>query len=192
MGWTIIESEAETTTEQIGRRLAARLAAGQVVAVYGDLGSGKTVLTRGIARGLGIADPVTSPTFAIVQEYPRPGKFWLYHLDLYRIRDADDAVAFGIEEYLFSPDALTVVEWPERIADLLLSPPRQRQRAAAPEVGGNKSVGKCRLWRAVEDATAESGLDDVESTVLVHVYLEHVAENVRRVRLPARLLPTWP
>lgn len=117
--FTVIETKSAVQTEALGRRLAAVLPPGAVVTLYGNLGAGKTVLARGVARGMGITEPVTSPTFAIVQEYRAPHDRWFYHLDLYRIRDDADALAFGIEEYLFNPASVTVVEWPERIPGLL-------------------------------------------------------------------------
>ncbi len=109
---------SDQETEELGRRLAARLRPGMVLALYGDLGAGKTVLSRGIARGLGVEEPVTSPTFTVVQEYDCPDGLLLFHLDMYRIDNEEAALAFGIEEYLYAPDAVTVVEWPERIAGL--------------------------------------------------------------------------
>ncbi len=112
-------SESDRETEAIGQRLAEQLRPGMVVALQGDLGAGKTVLSRGLARGLGIVEPVTSPTFTVVQEYICPGGPLFYHLDMYRIDDETAALAFGIEEFLYAPDAVTVVEWPERIAGLL-------------------------------------------------------------------------
>lgn len=112
----------EAATLGLGRALAAGLRPGTVVALYGDLGAGKTVLSRGIARGLGIAEAVTSPTFTVVQEYPRADGTYLFHLDLYRIRDEAAALAFGVDEYLFARDGVTLVEWPERIAALLVAP----------------------------------------------------------------------
>jgi len=116
-------SNSVEATETFGRGLAKRLPGGTVVALEGDLGAGKTVLARGIARGLGVTAPVTSPTFTLVQEYPLPDNRWFFHLDLYRIRGSDDALAFGIEDYLFAPDAVAVVEWAERIQELLVPPP---------------------------------------------------------------------
>lgn len=107
------------STLALGKMLATILKPASVVALFGDLGAGKTVLSRGIARGLGIQEPVTSPTFTVVQEYRRPDGQWFYHLDMYRINDEQAALAFGIEEFLFVPTAITLVEWPERIARLL-------------------------------------------------------------------------
>ena len=112
-------SSSEKDTEEIASMLAKNLAKGSTIALNGDLGAGKTVFTRGFARGLGITEPVSSPTFAIVQEYPLEPNGWLYHLDLYRIEDYRAALAFGIEEFIESNDAYTLIEWPERIAELL-------------------------------------------------------------------------
>jgi len=103
----------------LGRVLAGLLHFGMVVALHGDLGAGKTVLSRGIARGLGVTEAVTSPTFTVAQEYELSEQRYFYHLDMYRIDDEEAALAFGIDEFLFSPQAITVVEWPERIRGLL-------------------------------------------------------------------------
>ena len=115
----LLYSRHDEATLALGALLAKYLKYGQVVALQGDLGAGKTVISRGVASGLGITEPVTSPTFTVAQEYRTPDGHWLYHLDMYRIDDEMSAVAFGIEEYLFSPTAITLVEWPERIAKLL-------------------------------------------------------------------------
>ena len=115
-------SESEEMTLALGERLAKLLPGGSVVALVGDLGCGKTVLARGIARGLGIVEAVTSPTFTVAQEYRRPNGEYLYHLDMYRIADENAALAFGIDEFLFQPNAITLVEWPEQIAGLLTRP----------------------------------------------------------------------
>lgn len=115
-------SDSEEQTLQLGMRLAKRLHWGQVVALYGDLGAGKTVLSRGVARGIGVDEPVTSPTFTVVQEYRLPDRHYFFHLDMYRIENAEAAVAFGIEDFLFAKDAITFVEWPERIEKLLTGP----------------------------------------------------------------------
>ena len=117
----VITTRSEDETLAIGRRLGAALPPGTVLALHGDLGAGKTVLSRGIAQGLGIAEAVTSPTFTVVQEYPcgRSGCRFLYHLDMYRIDDEEAALAFGIDDFLYARDAIVLVEWPERIAGLL-------------------------------------------------------------------------
>ncbi len=106
-------------TQALGSRLAPLLPGGSVVALAGDLGCGKTVISRGIARGMQVDEPVTSPTFTIAQEYRGADGRYLYHLDMYRITDENAALAFGIDEFLFAPNAVTLVEWPDRIAGLL-------------------------------------------------------------------------
>lgn len=118
----IVLSESPEQTEALGRRIGRAVRNGCVLALHGDLGAGKTVLARGVARGLGIVEPVTSPTFTVVQEYARPEGGWLFHLDMYRIDDSEAALAFGVEEFLFAEDGIALVEWPERILDLLETP----------------------------------------------------------------------
>ena len=117
----IIISHSSKATSDLGIILIQKqkIRLGQVLALYGDLGTGKTVFCRGVAKGLGLAEPVTSPTFTIVQEYPLPDGHVLFHLDLYRINNDSEAIAFGIDEYLFNPNAYTLIEWPERIPGLL-------------------------------------------------------------------------
>jgi len=127
-----LETASEEQTEAAGMALGTRLRGGETVALSGDLGAGKTVFTRGLARGLGITEPVTSPTFAIVQEYA--GRLTLYHLDLYRLPGAREALAFGVEEFLAQPGAVAVLEWAERLGDLLpLATVRVTLRALSPE-----------------------------------------------------------
>lgn len=112
------ESFSPEETERFAAELAASLAPGSVIALHGDLGAGKTVFARGFARGLGITEPVSSPTFTIVQEYSSD-RGMLYHLDLYRIDNSDAALAFGADEFLYDRTAFVLLEWPERIADIL-------------------------------------------------------------------------
>ena len=112
-------SRSEAETEAFGAEVARRLPRGSVVLLDGDLGAGKTVFSRGFARALGIDEPVSSPTYTIVQEYELPEKGRLYHLDLYRISDAGAALAFGVDEFLSDPASYALVEWPERISGIL-------------------------------------------------------------------------
>ena len=114
-----IESRSEQETEEFAAALAETLPPGTVIVLHGDLGAGKTVFSRGFARGLGITEPVSSPTYAIIQEYPLGNGGWFFHLDLYRIENSASALAFGVNEYLEEPTAFTLIEWPERIADIL-------------------------------------------------------------------------
>ena len=103
-------------TEKFGLFLGENLRPGDVVCLNGDLGAGKTTLTKSIAKGLGIDDYVTSPTFTIVNEYY--GKIDLYHIDTYRLDDMVDVDYLGFDEYFYS-DGVTIVEWAEKIRDVL-------------------------------------------------------------------------
>jgi len=114
----IIETHSPEETEAFAARLAKQTGPGAILLLRGNLGAGKTAFTRGFARGLGITDPVSSPTFTIVQEYPWGDRKMLYHMDLYRINDSDAALAFGIDDFLFDRNAISLIEWPERAEDL--------------------------------------------------------------------------
>ena len=109
-------STSPEETERIAYEFAAKLKAGDVVCMYGDLGAGKTAFVRGMARALGIDEHITSPTFTIVNEYC--GKMPLYHFDVYRVADPDEMYEIGYEEYI-DGDGITVIEWPQLIADIL-------------------------------------------------------------------------
>ena len=113
---TLSTCEPDETIE-LGRRLGGLLVAGDVVALVGDLGAGKTCLVQGIARGWGALDPVSSPTYVIVNEYRRPGGDTLFHLDAYRLQDALEAEAVDFERMLV--EGPLVIEWPERIKAVL-------------------------------------------------------------------------
>ena len=107
----------EEETKAFGHQLAERLEPGSVVALIGDLGTGKTTLSKYIAEGLGITEVVTSPTFTIVQEY-HSGRLPLYHFDVYRIGDISEMEELGYEEYFFG-DGVSLVEWADIIQELL-------------------------------------------------------------------------
>ena len=104
-------------TEALGARLARALEPGAVVAFTSDLGAGKTAFVRGLARGLGIRDRVTSPTFTVVNEY-EGGRLPLFHFDLYRLGSADELFDIGWEDYL-ARGGVCAVEWSERMEELL-------------------------------------------------------------------------
>ena len=104
-------------TEQLGEKLAAALSPGTVLAFRGDLGAGKTAFTRGLARGLGYRDPVTSPTYTIVHEY-LGGRLPLFHFDMYRLSSSDDLWDIGWEDYL-DRGGICAVEWSEKVADAM-------------------------------------------------------------------------
>ena len=105
-----------TETEDLGRRLAAHLHSGDVIAFFGGLGAGKTAFTRGVAAGLGCTGRVTSPTFTIVNEYDGP--IPLFHFDMYRLSSEDELFDIGWEDYLSRP-GICAVEWSEQVAGAL-------------------------------------------------------------------------
>ena len=110
-------TNSEQDTEQLGVRLAGTLRSGDVVAFTGDLGAGKTAFTRGLARGLGITDRITSPTFTIVNEY-EGGRLPLFHFDMYRLGSSDELFDIGWEDYL-SRNGVCAVEWSEIVDDAI-------------------------------------------------------------------------
>ena len=113
----IIKIKIDKETENFGRRLGESLSAGDVVAMVGDLGTGKTTLTGYIARGLGIKETVSSPTFTIIKEY-NSGRLPLYHFDVYRIGDPEELFNIGADEY-FDGDGVCVVEWADLVSEEL-------------------------------------------------------------------------
>ena len=110
-------SNCTEDTEALGERLAEKLRPGDVVAYTGDLGAGKTAFTRGLARGLGVTERVTSPTFTIVNEY-EGGRLPLFHFDMYRLSSADELFDIGWEDFL-RRGGVCAVEWSETVRDAL-------------------------------------------------------------------------
>ena len=108
-------SKSYIETEEIAQRLAKTLKGTEIIAMFGGLGAGKTAFTRGLARGLGIEDGVSSPTFALVHEYE--GKFPVYHFDMYRINTFDDLYTTGFFDYM--DNGVMVIEWSENIENAL-------------------------------------------------------------------------
>lgn len=113
----IIESRSEKDTFEFARGLGEAARPGEVYCLDGDLGAGKTVFAKGFAVGLGITEPVTSPTFTLLREYDE-GRLKLYHFDIYRIADPDELTAIGCEEYLYG-DGVCLVEWAELAQELM-------------------------------------------------------------------------
>lgn len=107
----------ELDTKKFGIELAGKLKPGDIIALIGDLGTGKTTLTKSIAEGLGITRMITSPTFTIVQEYTE-GRLPLYHFDVYRINDLEEMYELGYEEYFFG-QGVCVIEWADQITELI-------------------------------------------------------------------------
>lgn len=117
-----LSTNSESETLNFGATLGKWLQVGDVVLLHGDLGAGKTVLAKGIARGLQIDAPVTSPSFALVNEYASPpgaAVGHLYHLDLYRLHTLDELETIGFADIVNAPTAVTLVEWPERAVGAL-------------------------------------------------------------------------
>lgn len=112
-----ITTHSADETQALGQRLAKRLLPGDVIAYFGDLGAGKTALTRGIAQGLGVTDLVTSPTYTIVNEY-LTGRIPLFHFDMYRLGSSDELFDIGWEDYL-ALGGVCAVEWSENVEDAL-------------------------------------------------------------------------
>ena len=110
-------TKSPAQTEAVGQALAQRLAPGAVLAYQGDLGAGKTAFTRGLARGLGYTQPVTSPTYTIVNEY-LGGRLPLFHFDMYRLHSGDELFDIGWEDYL-ERGGICAVEWSENVADAM-------------------------------------------------------------------------
>ena len=131
-------SHSEEETEQLGERLGQALSPGAVVAYTGGLGMGKTAFTRGLARGLGCTERVTSPTFTLVNEYP--GRIPLFHFDVYRLSGSDALYDIGWDDYL-DRGGVCAVEWSENIADAL------------PEDTGFVRLRRCEAhdnWREID------------------------------------------
>lgn len=112
-----IESFSEKDTFETAYRLGQQASAGDIFLLEGELGVGKTVFAKGFARGLGIEEPITSPTFTIIQEYSQ-GRIPLYHFDVYRIADVEEMYELGYEGYFFG-EGVCLIEWASLIKDIL-------------------------------------------------------------------------
>lgn len=112
-------SNSPKETENIAKAFAKKLKPGDVVTLDGDLGAGKTAFTQGLAKGLGVSDYVSSPTFTIINCYS--GRLPVYHFDVYRIEDSDEMYDIGFDEYV-GGDGVSVIEWAEKIKDILPVP----------------------------------------------------------------------
>lgn len=113
----VIETNSPEETYQTGMRLGEKAEAGQVFTLTGDLGVGKTVFTQGLTKGLGIEEPVNSPTFTIVQVYDG-GRLPFYHFDVYRIGDVEEMEEVGFDDYVMG-DGVSLIEWADLIEEIL-------------------------------------------------------------------------
>jgi tRNA threonylcarbamoyladenosine biosynthesis protein TsaE len=117
-----IATRSPAETAAVGKALAGYLQDGDLVLLHGDLGAGKTTLAKGIASALGVGDVVSSPSFALINEYNtglKASVSRLFHLDLYRLRDEGDLASIGFDDLVMSADGVVLVEWPERAATML-------------------------------------------------------------------------
>ena len=119
----MIETNSAEETFALGRQIGQQAKAGEVYTLVGDLGVGKTVLTQGVAAGLGIEEPVNSPTFTIMQVYDE-GRLPFYHFDVYRIGDVEEMEEIGYEDYFYG-EGVCMIEWANLIEEIL--PPRYKQ-----------------------------------------------------------------
>jgi tRNA threonylcarbamoyladenosine biosynthesis protein TsaE len=146
---TRVVTEDAEGTRIFGERFSRRLDPGDVVALYGGLGSGKTTLAQGICRGLGVREVVNSPTFTIVNEYH--GRCPVYHLDCYRLEGAEDLLGLGCEEYFYG-SGVCLIEWAEKAAEVL--PSRRFEVYLEPIGKGRREI----VVKAVmEDANSGGG-----------------------------------
>ena len=113
----IVQSFCAEDTYEIGKKIGQEAQPGQVICLYGDLGVGKTVFTKGLADGLGITEPIQSPTFTIVREYEE-GRLPLYHFDVYRIGDIEEMDEIGYEDYVYG-EGVCLIEWANLIEEIL-------------------------------------------------------------------------
>ncbi len=139
----------------IGEEIGKRLKPGDVLALFGDLGAGKTTLTKGIARGMGLSADVHSPTFTLIHEHPGP--LALYHVDLYRLSSEEEVEWIGIDEYIES-DGVTIIEWADRMRSLL---PPERLDIDLRMKGDTQremifETGSPRMQALVEEVTANA------------------------------------
>jgi tRNA threonylcarbamoyladenosine biosynthesis protein TsaE len=110
-------SNSASETEAIGQQFANELNAGSILALKGELGSGKTQFAKGLVAGLGSSLPVTSPTFTIIHEYPG-GRLPVYHFDFFRLEDRESVAQLGLDDYFFG-DGVSVIEWADRFPELI-------------------------------------------------------------------------
>ena len=113
----VIETHDPEETFEVGRTIGINAQPGQIYTLTGDLGVGKTVFTQGVAAGLGITEPVNSPTFTIIQEY-KDGRLPFYHFDVYRIGDLEEMEEIGYDDYFFG-QGICLIEWAELIEEIL-------------------------------------------------------------------------
>ncbi len=172
-----VETHSAGETAALGEALGRLVQAGDFFALYGELGAGKTKLTQGILRGLGVPAGARSPTFTLINEY-QGGRLPVYHMDAYRLRRAEELLDVGAEDYFYG-EGLTVIEWADRVAEIL---PRER-------LDIHLSVA------AVADDDPDSGAIDDSGHVVdpgTHRHLVFQAHGFRHVHLLFGADQEWP
>jgi tRNA threonylcarbamoyladenosine biosynthesis protein TsaE len=158
-------SNKEETTIKVGQIIGTHLERGTILTLTGDLGAGKTMFAKGIARGVGVKEHITSPTYTIVQEYN--GRMPLYHFDTYRILDCDEMYDIGFDDYLYG-DGICIIEWPQRVKELL--PPtcidirieRVNEEESRKIIIQLKDGNKCVICEKICQELREEGLHVIE------------------------------
>lgn len=116
-------TKTDRETKNLGKKLAQKFHGGDIICLYGDLGAGKTTLVKGIAEGLRIEEEITSPTFTLMNIYKgskeQGARNKLVHIDTYRLKNEEELLEIGVEDYLGKPDTVCIIEWPEKIENLL-------------------------------------------------------------------------
>lgn len=155
---TTLLSHSVDETHQLARELAEQAQPSEVIALFGDLGSGKTTFVQGFCAACGVTSPITSPTFTLMHIYR--GRRWpIYHFDFYRLQNVAEAQASGCEEY-FDSDGVALVEWPER-ALALLPPQHWQVHLRIPDFSGAPNVREIKIHRA--------GIKDIKVPPLAEV-----------------------
>ena len=142
----ITTTKSQSETEVFGKKLSAKLNGGDILLLSGELGAGKTSLVKGIAKGLGIKHEITSPTFTLMNIYEvkslKSKVKSLVHIDTYRLKDEKELLEIGVEDYLGKPNTICVIEWPEKISNLLKN---YKTKNIALEHGKNPKQRKIRI-----------------------------------------------
>ena len=143
----VLKSKSEKETKELGKKLSLAIPKGSVISLRGSLGAGKTVFAKGFAEGLNITEAIVSPTFTLVQEYD--GRYKMYHLDLYRLSGEDEFESMGGEDFLY-PDGVTLIEWSEKIEDMLPDTTIYINITIAEDLTREIEIRGIELWRYLQ------------------------------------------
>ncbi len=116
-------TKSDSESKELGKKIAKHIKGEEIICLYGELGAGKTTLVKGIAEGLGVTNEITSPTFTLMNVYPINNKQLtinnLIHIDTYRLKNEQELIDIGAADYVGQPETVTIIEWPEKISNLL-------------------------------------------------------------------------